>query len=221
MFSHDLVEQLLALPDVAAQRCFLHERVSLLDDQVADALKEQADRFLRSDIRRSLQTAELLLYQATLTNNSFHRALGLLAEANAWAIGLGEYQRAIELYDEATQVYRANGNLPKQARAQIGKIIALARLGRYAEALEIGRWAGQVLEAHAQWRPLADLTLNLAMILGRLGEDGDSLVQLDRARELYRRLGVEGERFLPWVEHDRAIALRNLGQFEAALKAIR
>jgi tetratricopeptide (TPR) repeat protein len=220
MVSHDLVEQLMALPDVATRRCFLQERVSLLDDRVADALKEQADRFLRSDIRRSLQIAELLLHLATLTDNPLHRALGLLAEANARAIGLSEYQRAIELYDEAADVYRASGCLAKQARSQVGKIIALARLGRYAKALEIGQWAGGVLETHAQWHPLADLTLNLAMILGRLGEDAESLAQCDRARELYRRLGKEGERFLPWVEHDRAIALRNLGQFEASLQAI-
>jgi tetratricopeptide (TPR) repeat protein len=107
----------------------------------------------------------------------------------------------------------------RQARSQIGKLIALARLGRYDEALETCEWAGRVLEEHAQWRPLADLTLNLGFIQSRLGKDVESLAQYDRARAFYGRLGAEGEPFLPWVDHDRAIALRNLGQFEASLQA--
>lgn len=219
MTGQDLVAQLLALPDDAAQRQYLEEHVSLLDDDVADAIKEQADRFLRSDLGRSLQSAELLLQMAEWTDNPLHRALGLLAEANARCLGSGEYNRALDLYDEAAEIYRENGCPARQARSQIGRIVVLSRLSQYDEALEAGAWASQVLEAHAMWRPLADLTLNLGFVHWRLGEDAQSLALYDRARELYERLGQEGEPFLPWIDQDRAITLRNLGQFEAALQA--
>jgi CHAT domain-containing protein len=221
MSDYDLSAQLLALPDDAAQRQLLQEHVSLLDDEVAAALKGQADRFLRSDLSRSSQTAELLFYMAELVDNPLYRALGLLAEANVRAIGLGEYQRALELYDRAAEIYQANGCAARQARSQIGKLVALSRLGRYAEAIKVGEWASRVLEAHAQWRPLADLTLNLGVVHSRQGEDTESLAWYDRARELYERLGAEGEPFLPWIDQDRAVALRNLGQFEASLQAAR
>ena len=76
MTPQDLVEQLLELPDVEAQKRFLEEHASLLDDQVADALKEQADQFLRSDVQRTLEMADLLFYMAELTSNPPYRHAG-------------------------------------------------------------------------------------------------------------------------------------------------
>lgn len=219
MAAQDVIEQLLALPDVTAQRRFLKEHVTVLDDRVADALKGQSDRAFRADVHYALQTVDLLFYLAELTGNPLHRALGLLAEANVRCLGgLGEYQRAIELYDEAAVIYEMNHCPAEQAQSQVGKVYALAFLGRYDEALEIGRWVSVVLEEHARWRPLANLIVNLAMMQGRMGRDEESLSLFDRARELYQKLGLE-EPYLPMVDQNRAIPLRNLGQFEAAIQA--
>ena len=124
MTPQELVEHLLAQPDVEAQKRFLEAHASLLDDEVADALKEQADYFLRSDVQRSLEMADLLFYMTGLTGNLLYRALGLLAEANARSIGgLGEYQRAVALYDEAAEIYQAHG-IDSQGR--IGHLPGLA-----------------------------------------------------------------------------------------------
>lgn len=220
MISPDLVERLLALPDIETQKRFLEEHASLLDDEVASALKEQATQLLRSDIQQSQNVTSILLYLAELTGQPLHRALGVLAEANACSIGgLGEYQRAVELYDEAAEIYRAQGCLVEQARAQIGKVFSLAFLGRYGEAVEAGRWAREVLEENQQWRPLVNLTLNLAVVHGRQREDTKALAEFDRARALCGRLGTDGSALLQLVEHNRAIVLRNLGRFDASIQA--
>ena len=218
MNSQDFLAQLDALPDGAAQKRFLQEHAAQLDDDLANALKAQADRFLRSDLSRSLQSARLLLAMAELTGNPLYRALGLLAEANARCLGSGDYDCAIELYDEAIDIYRENGCPVRQARSQVGRIFALCRLSRYDEAQEAGRWASQVLEAHGMWHPLADLTLNLGIFACRQGKDAQSLALYERARELYERLGEVGAPYLPWIDQDRAVSLRNLGQFEASLR---
>ena len=154
MTQEEFIEQLLALPDTAAQQRFLSEHAALVDDQVADALKGQADRYLRSDVQHALQTAALLCSLPELTGNPCHRALGLLAEANARSIGgLGEYQRAVELYDEAAEIYRGVRTAEvEQARSQVGKVWSLACLGRYDEAFETGAWASRVL---GRARPVA------------------------------------------------------------------
>jgi CHAT domain-containing protein len=218
----DLTEQLLKLPDVEAQKRFLQEYTSLLDDAVANGLKGQADRFLRTAVQRSLETAELLVYMTELTGNPLYRALGLLAEANARSIGgLGEYQRAVELYDCAAAIYQAHGLPAEQANAQVGKVFSLALLGRYQEAQEAGEWASVILEQHEQWRQLITLTMNLAIAYGRQRQDAKALAQLDRARELCRRLGPEGIATLQLIENNRAIVLRNLGQFRASMEASR
>ncbi len=105
MSATEWVEQILALPDTASRRRLVEEHPSALNDDVANRLKEQADRFLESEVHRSLEIAELLLLAAELTDNPLYSALGLLAEANARSIGeLGEYARAIELYEQAGEI---------------------------------------------------------------------------------------------------------------------
>lgn len=218
MASSDLIQQALALPNIAAQKHFLEEHAALLDDECAETLKKQADHFLRADVQRSLATAELLLYQGELTGNPLHRALGLLAEANARSIGLGEYESALNLYSDAAHIYHSHGRFVEEARSQVGKIGSLANLGRFDEALETGTWASRVLEEHGQWQVLAGLTVNMAIVHGRAGDDVKSLETFDRAQKLYEELGAEQEPAWLWVQMNRGIALRNLGRFEESLQ---
>jgi tetratricopeptide (TPR) repeat protein len=219
MTPQDLVQQLLELPDIEAQKRFLEDHASLLDDQVAHALKEQADHFLRSDSQRALQAANLLFRMAELSGDPVHRALGLRAEGNVRFIGLGEYQKAIELYDEAARIYHSQGRLVDQARSQVGRIGALSHLGRYTEALETGHWTSRILEEHAEWHVLAALTMNLGNVHSRAGDDAKSLEMYERAAALDRQLEAEGVPHWLLVQQNRAIALRNLGRFEDSIQA--
>ena len=222
----EFVEALLALPDEGAQRLFLAEHILALDadpqDEVADLLKAQSDRFLRSDVQRCLSVASILLLISDLTNNAWHRALGLRARANAFGHGgLGEYQRSVELYDEATEIYRIYDHVVLQAATQYAKLVPLARLGRYEEAFAIGDWASRVFEEHGEWLWLAKLCVNLGVLYRRLGQDLRSLALYDRARDIYGQLegNVEAQLALARVELNRTVVLRDLGQFDEAIEA--
>ncbi len=214
-----LALQLVSLPDEPAQHAFLAEHAALLDDQFASALKAQADNLRHSDVQRSLHTAKLLCTLPSYSGNPCHRALGLLAEANALSIGLGQYARAVGLYDEAAQVYRAQGKIVEQATAQIGKIYSLANLGRYDEVWATGEAVAQVLKTNARWLQLGGLMVNLAIVHGRQGDDVHALAMFEQAREYYLMTGTEGQQALPWIDHNRAIVLRNLGRFEESIQA--
>ncbi len=219
MDAPSFVEQLLELPDPATQRRFLEEHATVLDDQVAGALKAKADQFLRADIQRSFHTAHLLCQMAEVTGNPSYRALSLLADANAASIGLGQYQRGIELYDQAAEIYRTLGRQGDYAKSQVGKVAALGNLGRYQEALEIGRWAGPILASQAELRAQATLIMNMGITYERLGDLSQALEMHDRAGELYRQLGALGRSGLGWVQVNRSIVLRKLGHFEASIQA--
>jgi CHAT domain-containing protein/tetratricopeptide (TPR) repeat protein len=221
-----LIEQLLALPDLASQRRFLDKHVRLLDaeqqDEVADLLKKKADRLLRSDIQGCLDMAQLILHIAELSGSSRHRALGLMARANAYGHGgLGKYREAVELYDEIAEIYRASGNIVYQAITLNAKLVPLARLGRYDEAIDFGRWASRILEEHGEWLWLAKLSVNLGIVNRRIGDDAKALELYDRACELYRQL--EGNReaslSLARAEQNRGVVLRNLGRFDESIRA--
>ena len=50
--AQDLVQRVLELPDVDAQKQYLERHIDLLDDRVAQAFKNQAARLLRVDLHR-------------------------------------------------------------------------------------------------------------------------------------------------------------------------
>ncbi|HZD10862.1 MAG TPA: CHAT domain-containing protein [Candidatus Binatia bacterium] len=225
MDAEALATKLWELEDEEARKAAISGALGELshDAQMALAkfLKSQVDKFLRSDIQRCLQVARLLQHLAQLSGEPSHHALALLAEANARAIGLSQYQAAIELYEEAEQIY-AGANWPvEQAQASIGKLWPLASLGRYEEALETGHKAAEVLAAAKLWLALGKLTGNLAIIHGRMAQDREALEMFNRARDIYRSLGTEGRPYQARSEYNRAIILRNLGEFEESIAASR
>jgi CHAT domain-containing protein len=219
MSTHDLIERLLAEPDPARQQQLLGACASQWGSTAAATLKAEADRSLRADVARSLRVAQLIQHLALLTGAPADQALGLLAEANVRSIGQHEYQQAIALYDAASALYGREQLPVEQARAQIGKVGALAYLGRYSEADLAGQWAGQILYDHGEWQALATLTMNLAIMNANKGDDAHALQRFDQAGELYGRLGEAGQAGWLWVQLNRALVLRNLGQFEPSIAA--
>lgn len=210
------VLDLLAHP-LAGQETYLAEHLPQFQptqlDEIAARLKEQADGFMRTDLSRCLHVAGLLQLMARQTGNPAYQALALRAEGNAYTIGQGNYQQGIACYDAAAEIYGRLQQIREQAWSQNGKIYALANLGKYEEALAVGQWAAQVFRELQEWLPLAEITVNLAIIYGRLSQDTTALALLDEARALYQRAGPDGASRLPVVEMNRAILLRNLGRF--------
>lgn len=219
MTEAELVEQLLTLPDITARRRFLEENRLLLNDEVVRLLDLQAAHFLRADIRMMLEIADLICYIGELTNNPLHIGLGRMTEADARSIGLGEYERAIALYDEASDIHETHGYPAEAAWSLLGKVSALSHLGRYQEALEVGHRISPVLEAQGWRRSLAKLTISLGNVYSRRGEDLDSLAMYDRAAELYQELGKERTTDWAMIQNNRAYALRNLGRFDASIES--
>lgn len=213
------IDELLALPDLPAQQQFLRDHAHLLDDAAADALKEQADHYLRSDVQRSLRVADVLQYAGALIDNPTYSALGLIAEGNARSMGgLGEYDQAIELYNRAASICQTDDRPVIWARAQLGKIFSLGYLSRFDEALAAGEEARRVLERFEEWLLLGRLLGNLAIVHARMDKDSAALTLLTQARDAFRRAGPEGQLALALNEPNRAAFLCNLGRFQESIQ---
>ena len=187
-------------------------------DPFIQALKKETDRLIQVDIERCRALAALIITLGAQAGNPAYRATGLLADANACAIGLGQYAQAVELYDEAAALFQCCGLPIEQAKVSIGRIYALSNLGRYQDALADGEWARDVLRAHEEWYHLARLKVNMAIIYGRMGEDNQALDLLDLARQAYAQTGAQGELSILRVEMNRAHVLRNLGRFQESIE---
>jgi CHAT domain-containing protein/tetratricopeptide (TPR) repeat protein len=219
------LEDAVKLDDIEDRRHILAQRLSGMEaarqDEFAQSLKDHADRLMRTDTQQCLRVTRLLEDLAEISGNPLHRALGLLARANALSIVLGEYRQAAELYAQATAIYAEQGCLVEQAQAQIGNVFTLGVLGRLAEAQASYQWASEVLQSHVAWFQLARLHINMAIVNSRLGEDSQALALFDQAREAYRQMGIEGEPHWLRVEFNRAVVLRNLGRFDEAIQSSR
>lgn len=215
-FAHALMSQ-----SPSEQQSFLAKHLlqfCLADqDELASLLKKQADHYIRTDLDECLQVAELIKFMAELADNPLYYALGLRAEGNVYAIGRGAYQQGIDCYDEAAAIYGRFNQKLDEAWSQMGKIYALANLGRYDEAMAVGEWAGNIFRELEEWLPLADLTVNLAINHGRLSRDIEALTLLDEARELYDSLAEEPEDRLLIIDLNRSVLMRNLGQFKQSI----
>jgi CHAT domain-containing protein len=219
------LEDAVMLADGEDQRHILAQQLSGMDaarqDEFAQALKHHADLLMRTDTQQCLRVTMLLEALAEISGNPLHRALGLLARANACSVVLGEYRQAAELYAQAIAIYAEQGCLVEQAQAQIGNVFTLGVLGRHAEAQASYQWASKVLQTNQAWFQLARLHINMAIVNSRLGEDLKALALFDQAREAYSQMGIEGEPHWLRVELNRAVVLRNLGRFEEAIQASR
>ena len=218
-----LVVSLLALPEYSAQEQLLKQRAPNLDkkdqDTVADLLKAKSDFFLRSNIQLCLKISDLLHLLSELAENDWYRALGLRARANAYAHGgLGKFQQAIELYDQAAEIYKNYNHIVNQAGCYYAKLTPLAHLGRYEEAKDAGEWARKVFAEKGEWLLLAKVKVNLGLLYLRLGDDAQGLDLFNKAQAIYLENQAPID-ILGRAENNRSIALRNLGLFSQSIQA--
>ncbi len=223
MSPKELIAALIANGDDAERGETLRGALPGLTSKETDALVEGLMEVVieqqMADPQRALKTAALILKLADLSGDPRHRAVGLRAAAQTRVIGLGEYQQALPLYDEALAIHRQLGDEVGAARVEVTRIWALASLGRYERAVQLGEEAAATLGAHAQWRSLASLRNNLAMIHRRVGAVSLALEMLVAAHQAYMKLGADGERYLANNALNRAFVLYELGELGDSLEA--
>ncbi len=218
--SEQFAERLLAMTEFHEQRSLLHAHVGGLTLRLARVLKQRAGALMRSDLEASRRIGQLLIEMADLRRNDLIRALGLMVEANALSVGgVGNYVRAVELYNEVAAIYELRERPIEQAKAEMGKVFALACQGKHEEAIRAGRWASQIFEAAGQWELLGGVTLNLAIVYSYQGQALKALHLYNKAKSCYERWNEPNESNLARVEQNRAICLQELGRLQESIQA--
>ncbi len=186
---------------------------------VAQALKKIALAELRRDAQRATEIAAGIARLGENGRSPHIQALSRQTLAIIETLARRSYERALDLFDEAAAVFKAEGDDLELAVTQVSRIWALACVQRYDEAFAAGAWAHEVLEQHGARRSLAALNNNLVAIHGRRGDDHQALQRLEAVLAAYEALGDEGRERLPLALINRAILLRNLGRFPESLAA--
>ena len=220
---NDCLTQLFTLSRESARQEFLKQCLLELElnavDELTEGLMEKVIQYLRSNSQDAMQAADLLLYLAEETGNLAHRALSLRAKAQVYMIGLGQFQAALPLYEEAINIHEKQGDEVGKADLQVTQIWALSHTVGYEIAIQVGKEAETVLTKHEKWRALATLYNNLAMIHNRFGVLDQAISLLNNAMVMYLHLGKEGEQFLTNNATNRAFILNEMGDYHSAIKA--
>ena len=90
---------------------------------------------MRVDNQRALGIVGLINEVAQLTGEEIHRGYALWAEAVITSVGLGDFDRAAQIYDGAPVLFAAADDELSQATIDISRIYTLTSLGRHDEAL--------------------------------------------------------------------------------------
>src|SRR5581483_2839073 len=100
------------------------------------ALAAEVDRLNRSNPRLGLEAATAWLAQEQAAGSAEGIARALRAHAHALRF-LGQYDEAIEQYEDVEARFAVLGLPAETARTQIGHVTALRYIGRYQEAVDL------------------------------------------------------------------------------------
>jgi tetratricopeptide (TPR) repeat protein len=116
---------------------WLYQQPTQLALPLAYALKDVCYNHWATDPLRAIGAAKALDFLATLRGEPEIRALAAWANGIA-AVATGEMEQALQYIDEAHYALRTLGKGESAIATQVVKLIALAMLGRYNEALVCG-----------------------------------------------------------------------------------
>ena len=91
-----------------------------------------------------------------------------------WVTGIaeitrGRFESAVQAFDAAIATFNGLGRIADTARVQVAKLLALAMLSRYEEAIATGLAAVPVLESHGEELAAGKIEMNLSNIVSRRG----------------------------------------------------
>ena len=218
MTADNRIEQLLNAPSDDARRqvwdaCLAEFSVH----DFSQHLKQGYLRKMRSDPQEALRIAALMHELSIIVDEPTIHALALRTEANIRTIALGQHEQALQLFEQAAQIYTEHNQPVEVARVDSGRVWPLGNLERYQESVTTGHRALSVFKQHEEWLSYSTLANNVAMVHNRYGKPQKSLPLLETASH---HLAQGGEAMHEqWVGNaiNYIYVLSMLGRFEESL----
>jgi CHAT domain-containing protein/tetratricopeptide (TPR) repeat protein len=198
----------------AEQSTLLAQHAAHVGVELAQALKAIYLDTYSSDPQRAAGAAAAL---SALASANDHPEILALA---AWTSGMAELQlkgqveRAIERIDEAAARFEAIGQRHNAASTQVSKIFALARLGRYDEAIACGLRAQEVFLSVDDTLAAGKIDINLGNIYHRRDQYTEAEQCYVAARA--RFAAIDDQRFLTYADNGLANVLSMQHRFRPA-----
>lgn len=183
---------------------------------VISAAADEVERLAITDLAKAAMVSERLVWGSDQVAPSSARARARRARAQALAYS-NRFEDALVVLREAVALADGAGDSMEGARVRMTTLHALARLGRYDEAIEAGETARGIFQEANERVLAARADINLGVSRRMSGHPTLALPHFDRARS-----NLAGQTILlAQLESNRAEALLDLGQFADAEAAFR
>jgi CHAT domain-containing protein len=209
----ELVTRLVSAVDDGERRALVAAHTALAGASLAHALKDVCLEAWSGDPPRAVAAASALEALASADDSEEVAALRDWGAGIAALVG-GRMEEAILRLDEAESRFQRLCQPHTAAATQVSKLIALAMLGRYEEAIETGLRARDVFLEHGDLPAAGKVEHNI----------GNLCLRRDRYQEAERYLKLARERFLPtddlkqlaFIENSLAYVYTFLHDFRSA-----
>jgi tetratricopeptide (TPR) repeat protein len=104
---------------------------------------------------------------------------------------LGQYQRAIEYYQQSLEIEQEIGDRSGEAAALLGLGNVYYSLESYQRAIEYSQQSLEIARETGECSVQANAWCNLAIPLEKLGQKSEALTAYQNARELYQAMGLD------------------------------
>ncbi|MDT5156235.1 MAG: hypothetical protein QOH51_592 [Acidobacteriota bacterium] len=194
----ELVSRLVSAEDGTQRASLLREHTALADVSLAHALKDVCLEAWSGDPPRAVAAADALEALGETTDSEEVSALRDWGSGIAALVG-GRMEQAIRRLDEAEARFQHLCQPHMAGSTQVSKLIALAMLGRYEEAIETGLRARDVFLEHGDLAAAGKVEHNIGNLCGRR----------DRYEEAEHYLKLARERFLPTNDPKQLAIIEN------------
>ena len=176
----------------AEREALLQQHSALADVRLADALKDICQSAWRTNPNRSIQSAAILRFLAKQNQDPEIEALANWASGIA-ALTEAQLETALGLLDQAEATFMSLNKDHTAAATQLAKIVALAMLGRYDEAIDCGLRARDVFLAHDDQMEAGRIENNIGNLYFRRDRYLEAEQFQTIARERFLKIGNQAQ----------------------------
>ncbi len=186
--------------------------------RIVEALKDAADRHWRIDPRRSEQLADLIIAIGEARNDTWVRALGIMAKGDAVKF-IGSQSEAWDLLEGAARLFEQAGDGVGWGRTWIGRLMVAAQLNRIPEAIQQANIARDIFIRHGERLRQLRVEMALGDLHRELGDHRAAMAYYRTAAATAAQLGEQGEYELRAIYNNMGVAALQSGQLREALQA--
>ena len=214
----DLAKRLIEAANNRERRLLLSQHHHLADVRLASEVRKACYSAWTSEPLKTRGAASSMLCLAELNPQD-----EILATKH-WVCGIaaitkGKFEDAVDELGDAGEIFARLGRFNDDAETQVARLLALAMLGRYDEAVETGRKALAVFSRNGDELAAGKIEMNLSNVVARRDQHAEAERYALRARKRFIKTGER--KWQTMAENDLANTYAELNDFDKARRFYR